>query len=186
MDCSMPGSPVHYQLLEPTQTHVHWVSDTIQPSHPLLSSSPPTFNLSQHHGLFHWVSSSHQVARVLEFQLQHQSFQWIFRIDFLEDCLVESPWCPRDSRESSPAPQFKSINSSAFSFLYGNSHIHTWLLEKTAFLQRSKHLLIAWLQSPSAVILESKKIKSVTVSIVSSPICHEVMGLDLSFLNAEF
>ena len=74
MDCSTPGLTVYHHLLEFTQTHVHWVSDAIQPSHPLSSPSPPTFNLSQHQGLFKWVSSSHQVARVLEFQLQHQSF----------------------------------------------------------------------------------------------------------------
>ena len=83
MDCSMPGLPVHHQLLKLTQTHVHWVGDAIQPSHPLSSPSPPAFNLSQHQGLFQWVSSSHQVAKVLDFQLQHQSFQWIFRTDFL-------------------------------------------------------------------------------------------------------
>ena len=83
MDCSMPGFPVHHQLLEFTQTHVHWVSDAIKPSHPLLSSSPLAFNLSQHQGLFKWVSSSHQVAKVLELQLQHQSSQWILRTDFL-------------------------------------------------------------------------------------------------------
>ena len=83
MDCSMPGPPVHLQLMEFTQTHVHWVGDAIQPSHPLSSASPPSFNLSQHQGLFKWVSSSHQVAKVLEFQLQHQSFQWTFRTDFL-------------------------------------------------------------------------------------------------------
>ena len=76
MDCSMPGLLVHHQLLEFTQTHVHWVGDAIQPSHPLLSPSPFTFNLSQHQGLFKWVSSLHQVAKILEFQLQHQSFQW--------------------------------------------------------------------------------------------------------------
>ena len=81
-DCSMPGFPVHHQLPEFTQTHVHWVGDAIQPSHPLSSPSPPAFNLSQHQGLFQWVSSSHQVAKVLEFQLQHQSFQWIFRTDW--------------------------------------------------------------------------------------------------------
>ena len=75
MDCSTPGLPVHHQLPEFTQTHVHWDSDTIQPSYPLLPSSPPAFNLSQHQGLFRWVSSSHQVAKVLEFQLQHQSFE---------------------------------------------------------------------------------------------------------------
>ena len=68
---------------EPTQTHVHHISDTIQPSHPLSSPSPSTFNLSQHQDLFQWVSSWHQVTKVLEFQLQHQSFQWIFRTDFL-------------------------------------------------------------------------------------------------------
>ena len=83
MGCRMPGLLVHYQFLELTQTHVHWVDDAIQPSHPLSSPSPPTFSLPQHQGIFQWVSSSHQVAKVLEFQLQHQSFQWIFRTDFL-------------------------------------------------------------------------------------------------------
>ena len=71
--------PVCYQLPEFTQTHVHGLSDAIQPSHPLSSPSPLAFNLSHHQGLSQWVSSSHQVASVLEFQLQHQSFQWIFR-----------------------------------------------------------------------------------------------------------
>ena len=83
MDCSMQGLPVHHQLLEFTQTHVHWVSDAIQPFQPLSSPSLSAFNLSQHQDLFQWVSSSHQVAKVLEFQLQHQSFQWIFRTDLL-------------------------------------------------------------------------------------------------------
>ena len=83
MDWSMPGFPVHHQLPELAQSHVHRISDVIQPSHPLLSPSPPAFSLFQHQGLFQWVSSLHQVAKVLEFQLQHQSFQWIFRTDFL-------------------------------------------------------------------------------------------------------
>ena len=83
MDCSTPGFPVHHQLLELAQTHIHWVGDAIQPSHPLSSPSPPAFNLSQHQSLFKWVSSSHQVAKVLEFQLQHQSFQWTPRTDLL-------------------------------------------------------------------------------------------------------
>ena len=83
MNCSTPGLPVHHKLLELAQTHVHQVSDAIQPSHPLLSSSPPAFDLSQHQGLFQWISSSHQVAKVLELKLQHQSFQWIFRTDLL-------------------------------------------------------------------------------------------------------
>ena len=71
MNCSTPGLPVHHQLLEFTQTHVHWVGDAIQPSHPLLSPSPPAFNLSQCQGIFQWLSSSHQVVKRLEFQLQH-------------------------------------------------------------------------------------------------------------------
>ena len=112
MNCSTPGFPVHHQLPELAQTHVHWVGNAIQSSHPLSSPSPPAFNLFHHQGLFHWVSS-HQVAKVLEFQ--HQSFQWIFRTDFLQDGLVGSPCSPRDSQESSPTPQFKSINSSALS-----------------------------------------------------------------------
>ena len=87
MDCGTPGLPVYHQLPKFIQTHIYWVSDAIQPSHPLLSPSPPTFNLSQHQGVFKWVSSSHQVAKVLEFQLQHQSFQWIFRTDFLYECV---------------------------------------------------------------------------------------------------
>ena len=78
-----PGLPAQHHLLDFTQTHVHRVSDAIQPSHPLSSPSPPALNLSQHQGLFQWVSSLHQVAKALEFQLQHQSFQWIFRTDFL-------------------------------------------------------------------------------------------------------
>ena len=80
---STPGLPVHHQLPEFTQTHVHWVGDAIQPCHPLSSPSPPALNLSQHQGLFPWVSSSHQVAKVLEFQPQYQSFQWTSRTDIL-------------------------------------------------------------------------------------------------------
>ena len=81
MDCSTPGFPVHHQLLELAQIHVHWVTDAIQSSHPL--SSPSAFSVSQHQGLFRWVNSSHQVAKLLEYQLQYPSFQWIFRTDFL-------------------------------------------------------------------------------------------------------
>ena len=107
--------------------------ESVMPSNhlnPLSSPSPPTFNLSQHQGLFKWVSSSHQMAKLLDFQLQHQSFQWIFRTDILSDGLVGSPCSPKDSQRSSPTPQFKSINSSALSFLYSPTHIHTRLLEK--------------------------------------------------------
>ena len=83
MNLSTPGLPVHHQLPEFTWTHVHWVGDAIQLSHPLSSPSPPALNLCQHQGLFKWVGCSHQVAKVLEFQLQHQSFQWTPRTDFL-------------------------------------------------------------------------------------------------------
>ena len=115
MDCNTPGLPVHHQLPE---LDVHRVRGAIQPSHLLSPLSPPAFSLSQYEGLFHWVSSSHQVAKVLELRLQHQSFQWIFRIDFLEDWLVGSPCSPRDSQESSPLPQFRSINCFVLSLLY--------------------------------------------------------------------
>ena len=83
MKCSTPGLPVHHKLPEFTQTHAHRVGDAIQTSHPLWSPSPPTPNPSQHQGLFLWVNSSHEVAEVLEFQLQHQSFQWTPRTDLL-------------------------------------------------------------------------------------------------------
>ena len=119
MNRSTPGLPVHHQLPEFTQTHVHRVSDAIQPSHPLSSPSPPAPNPSQHQSLFQWVNSSHEVARVLEFQLQQQSFQRTPRTDLLQNGLVGSPCSPRDSQESSPTLQFKSINSSVLSFLYG-------------------------------------------------------------------
>ena len=91
---TLPGFPVHHQLPELTQTHIHWVGDAIQPSHPLLSPSPSTLSHSQHQGLFQWVSSLHQVAKVVQFQLQHQYFQWLFRTDFIQDGLVGSPWSP--------------------------------------------------------------------------------------------
>jgi len=114
MNCNTPGLPIH-QLLEPNQTHVQWVSDAIQPSHPLSYPSPPTLNLSQHQGLFQWVNSLHLVAKVLEFQLQHQSFQWTPRTDLLWDGLVGSSCSPRDSQESSPkSPKASILWHSAF------------------------------------------------------------------------
>ena len=109
MNCSTPDF---------LQTHVHWVGDAIQPSHPLSSPSPSAPNPSQHQSLFQWVSSSHEVAKVLELQLQHQSFQWVIRIDIPQDWLAWFPCCPRDSQESSPTPQFQSISSSVLSLLY--------------------------------------------------------------------
>ena len=118
MNHSMPGLPVHHHLPEFTQTHVHRVCDAIQPSHPLSSPSTPDPNPSQHQSLFQRVSSSHEVAKVLEFQLQHHSFQRNARVDLLQNRLVGSPCSPVDSQEASPTPQFKSINSSALSLLH--------------------------------------------------------------------
>ena len=117
MNCSTPGLSVHHQLLEFIQTHVHRLGDAIQLSHPLSSPSPPAPNPSQHQGLFQWVNSSHEVVKILEFQLQHQSFQWTPRTDLIQNGLVGSPCSPRESQESFPTPQFKSINCLALSFL---------------------------------------------------------------------
>ena len=169
-DWSMPDLPVHHQFPQFTQTHVHWVGDAIQPSHPLSSSSPPTFNVSQHQGIFQWVSSSHQVAKVLESQLQHQSFQWILKTDFLQNGLIVSPCSPSDSQESSPKlPKASILQLSAF-FIVQLSHpymttgktiaLTRWtfvdkvmsllfnMLSRLViiFLPRPKCLLISWLQ----------------------------------------
>ena len=102
MNCSTPGLPVHHQLLEFTQTHVHRVNDAIQPSHPLSSPSSPAPNPSQHQSLFQWVNSSHEVAKVLAFQLQHHYLQRNPRADVLKNGLVGSLCSPRDSQEFSP------------------------------------------------------------------------------------
>ena len=181
MDCSMPGFSVYHQLPEFAPTHVHWVSDAIQRSHPLMSSSPAAFNLSRKQGLFQWfISGGQSIGASALASIQLQSFQWIFRlisfrIDWFDLFAVQiMVW--------SPTPQFKSINSSVLSFLYGPTlmSIHDYgknpsfdymdlcwqhnfsafnILSRLviAFLPRSKCLLISWLQSPSAVILEPKK-----------------------------
>ena len=183
MDCSTPGFPVHHQLLEFSQTHVHWVGDAIQPSYPLSSPSPPAFNLSQHQNLFQWVSSSHQVAKGLELQLQNQSFQWIFRqisfrMNWLDLLVVQETLKNLLQHHSS---KVSVLQHSAF-FIVHLSHPYmaigkTVALTKQtfvgkvmslvfnmlsrlviAFLPRSKCLLISWLQSPSSVILEPKEI----------------------------
>ena len=118
--CSTPGFPVLHYLPEFAQTHVHWVNDAMQPSHPLLPPSLPALNPSQHQGLFQWVRSSYQVAKELELQLQHQSFQWIFRVIFFR---IE--WfaflASQGTLKTLPAPQFKSINSLVLSLLCGPS-----------------------------------------------------------------
>ena len=164
-------TPVHHLFSELAQTHVHQVGDTIQPSHPLSSPFPPTFNLSQHQGLFQWVSSLHQVAKVLEFQLQHQSFQWIFRTDFF---LELTGWISLQSKGLKSLLQHHSSKASILwclsFFIVQLSHPYVStgktiaLTRRTfvgkvmsllfsmlsrlviAFLPRSKRLLISWLQ----------------------------------------
>ena len=124
MNCITPGFPVLCCLLEFAQTYFHWVGDVIQPSCPLLSFSPPALKLSQHQSLFQWVGPSHQVAKVLELQPQHLSFQCILKVDFLQDWLVWSPCCPRRSQESSPTPQFKTSSSLVL-------HLLSWTISPT-------------------------------------------------------
>ena len=159
-----------------------WCRPTIFSSVIPFSSCLKSFPASE--SFFQWISSSNQVANVLQFELQHQSFQWLFRTDFLQDGLVWSPCSPRGAQEFSPTSQFKSISSSVLSFMIQLSHpyvstgkaiaLSTWtfvgkvmsllfnMLSRLViiFLPRSKRLFISWLQSPSAVIWEPKKIKS--------------------------
>ena len=184
MDCSMPGLPVHHQLREFTQTHVHWVSDDIQPSHPLSSPSPPTFNLSQNQDLFQWVSSSHQggqsigVSALAEIFISSEySGLMSFRIDWLDLLAVQVTLKSLLQHHRSKEP---ILCRSAF-FIVQLSHPYmttgknTALARRTvagkvmflsfnmlsrliiAFLPRCKCLLISWLQSLSAVILEPPK-----------------------------
>ena len=124
MDCSAPGLPVHHQLPKFTQTHVHWVRDAIQPSHPL---SSPTSCLQSFpaSGSFQMSQLFASGGQSMGASASDQSFQWIFRADFLQDWLVWSLCSPRDSQESSPAPQFESISSSMLS-LWCSVHMITW------------------------------------------------------------
>ena len=188
----MPGLPVHHLLPEFTQTHVHWVDDAIQPSQPLSSPSPPALNLSKNQGLFKWVSSSHQVAEGLEFHLQHQSFQWtprtdLFRMDWLVLLAFQGTlrsllqhhsskasilWCLALFIVQLSHPYMttgKTIALTRWTFVdKGMSLLFNKLSRLViTFLPRSKPLLISCLQSHSTVILEPKKIKSVTVHTIS-------------------
>ena len=186
MNCSMPGLPVYHQLPEFTQTHVHRVSDAIQPSHPLSSPSPPAPNLSQHQSLFQWVNSLHEVAKVLEFL----SFSSIpsketpglisFRMDWLDLLAVQGTLKSLLQHHSSKASILrhsaffivqlshpykttgKTIASTRQTFVGKVMSLFFNMLSRLVitFLPRSKRLLISWLQSPSAVILEPKQIKS--------------------------
>ena len=182
MNRSTPGLPVHHQLPEFAQTHLHQVGDAIQPSHPLSPPCPPALNLSQHQGLFKWLGFSHQVAKALKFQLQPQSFQWIFktgffRMDWLDLLRVQGTLKSFLQHHTSKA---SVLRCSAF-FIVQLSHpymttgkiiaLTRWtFVDKVmsllfdmlsrlviTFLPRSKRLLISWLQSPSAVILEPEK-----------------------------
>ena len=182
MDCSTPGLPVHHQLLEFTQTHDHWVGDAIQPSHPL-SSPSPAFNLAQHQGLFQWVSSLHQVAKVLEFSFSSSpsneySGLTSFRMDWLD--LLAVQWTLKSflQHHSSKASILwqsaffivqlshpymttgKTIALTRWNFVGKVIYLLFNMLSRLVitFLPRSKRLLISWLQSPSAVtFLESRQ-----------------------------
>ena len=205
--CQASLSIINCQSLH---NHVHWVSDAIQPPHPLSSLSPPALNLSQHQDLFKWVSSSHQVAKILSFSFNispsnEHSGLISFRMDWLDLLAVQGTLKSLLQHHSSKA---SILQCSAF-FMVQLSHPHNphvttgktiALTRQTSvgkvmsllfnmlsrlvltFLPRSKHLLISWLQSPSAVILEPRKIKSATVSNLSPSISHEVMGPDAMIL----
>ena len=189
MNCSTPGLPVHHQLPEFTQTHVHQVSDAIQPSRPLSSPSPLAPNPSQYQGLFQWVSSLHEVAKVLVFQPQQQSFQWTprlvsFRMDWLDLLAVQGTLKSLLQHHSLKA---SILRCSAF-FTVQLSHpyrttgkilaLTRWtfvgkvmspflnMLSRLVitFLPRSKCLLISWLQPPSAVIWNSNFCKKLYIS----------------------
>ena len=209
MNCSMPGFPNLHYLLKFAQTHVHWVNHAIQLSYPLSPPSPPAINLSQHQCLFQWVISSFQVSKVLELQLQHQSFQWTLRTDFLLYWLVGSPCSPRNSQG------LLQHHSSKVSILQGSaffivqllcpymttgktialtmwtfvSRIRSLLLNTLsrfviAFLPRSKCLLILWLQSTSAA-QENKVSHCFHCFPIYMPWSDETGSHDLSFLNVE-
>ena len=199
MDCSMPGFPVHHQLSEPAQTHIHQVGHAIQPSHPLSSPSPPAFNLSQHQGLFQWVGSSHQVVKYWSFSIS-PSNEYSGLISFrLDDWIsLQSKGLSKSLLQHHSSKESILWHSAFFIVQFSHAYLtigKTVALTRgtfvgkvslfnmlsrfvIAFLPRSKCLLISWLQSLSAVILEPKKRKSITVFIVSPSICHEVMGPD--------
>ena len=204
MDCSTPGLPGHHQFQE---FHAYWVGDAIQPSHPLLSPSPPALNLSQNQGLFKWVPSSHQVAIVLSFSFNispsnEYSGVVSFRMDWLDLLAIQGNpkslfqhhsskasilWCSVFFIVQLSHPYMttgKTIALTRQSFVGKILSLIFSMLSRLVitFLPRSKGILILRLQSPSEVILEPPKIKSTTVSNVSPSICYEVMGLDAVIL----
>ena len=162
MDCSTLLSITSFQTRFKLRS-IKSVMPPIQPSHPLSSPSPPAFNHSQYQGLFQWVSSSHQVAKVLKLHLQQQYFKWIFRTDMLEDWLLWSPCSPKDSQESSPTPQFKSINSSVLSCLYSPTLI------SIESMMPSNHLILCHPLLPSSLFLSIRVFSSESVLRIRWP-----------------
>ena len=203
MDYSTAGFAVRHQLPELAQSHAHWLGYAIQPSHSLPFPPPHAFNLSQHQGLFKWVSTQHQVAKVLEFsfsispsneysRLISFKFGWLDLLTgqgTLKSLLQHHSskasilWCSVFFMVPLSHPYMTTRKNIALTRWTLVGKVMSLLFNKlsrlvTAFLLRSKRLLISWLQSSSAVILEPKKINYATVSIVSPSICHEVMGPD--------
>ena len=201
---STPGLPVHHQLPEFTQTNVHHVGDAIQPSHPLSSPSPPVLNPSQNQGVFTWVSSLHQVAKYWSFSFNispsnEHSGLTSFRMDWLDLLSVQGTlksllqhcssktsilWCSAFFIVQLSHPYMttgKTIALTKWTFVGKVMSLLFNMLSRLVitFLPRSKRLLVSWLQSPSAVILESQNIKFDTVS---PSISHEVMGPDAMIL----
>ena len=209
MDCSTLGLPVRHQLLEFTQTHVHWVIDAIQPSHPLLlpPSIFPSLRVFSNESVLHirwpksWsfnfsISSSNEYSGLIS-----------FRMDWLDLLVVQGTLKSLLQHYSSKASILwhsafftvqlshpymtteKTIALTRWTFVGKVISLLFNMLSRLVitFLPRSKHLLISWLQSPSTVILEPRKIKSATVSTVSPSICHgdRTRCHDLSFLNVE-
>ena len=202
MDCCIPGFSVLHYFLEFAQTHDHWIDDAIQPSHPLPSPSPPVLSLSQHQGFFQWVGSLHQVAKVSGLQLQHQSFQWIFRVDFFYidwfDLVVQRTLKNLLQHHSMKALILRC--SAYFMVQFSHPYMTTGktialtrrtfackimsLLFNTlsrfiiAFLSKSKHLLISWLQSWTSVTLSiTNLIKGIRKkkSLDPGSLCHFVI-----------
>ena len=202
LNCSMPGLPVHHQLLEFTHTHVHWVGDVIQPSHPLSSPSPPALNPSQHQSfqmsqLF--TSGGQSIGVSVSTSVPPMNIQDWFPLGWTGWISLQSKGLSRVfSNTTVQKHQFfgaqlslwsdsnpymttgKTIALTRWNFVGKVLSLLFNMLSRLVitFLPRSKHLLISWLQSPSAVILEPKEIKSATVYTISPSICHEVMGLD--------
>ena len=164
MGCNSPGFLVHHQLLELAQIHVHWIGDAIQTSHLLLSTSPPAFTLSQHQDFFQWISSSHQVAKVLGFQLQHQSFPWIFRFPFRLTGLI-------------------SLQSKGLSSLLQHHSSKASILRRSAFFL--VQLLHPYMTTGKTIALTRRtlvtKVMSLLLNVLSGLVIREGNGTPLQY-----